>query len=493
MTHLSTLLEGQTLDSLLLNVQSLRDVTRASETIDLYLAGDYTAILKNSTSQDLFEQLSKSGTAKSIDRQTENRRDEISDEDENLVLVIISGLAAFNAFLQANVTGPPLEVGKAFQPEGISRAAFRDKCLASLDVDGVSVYQHIPHVDLFCLARFVFTAYLPRLDGGCLVDCKWMRIRINAYHQRLLSGMSGSSLNDTVTIQNLIEKDVQDFEREMMGEGSAYSTEAKVQLLLEKAQIYIMQGLDIRAGDNVQMAKTVSGFVYALSGALGKRTRFQKTEISQLVVLAKSSPSDITSANASKDTIGATEDNSLTELNEERESEPVPVSLELNDDTLLEAIEFSKKSVDQNNDNSLPPELSTMQPDEQPQLNALDQIILLSEATLKNSFSPLDKLNSEEILPYALRVLNDKPTNWQIYTQALLVRSRIEAHRSRTQERSVLQMQVIVDQIVADTQGNDSSASDGSIPEIRVTQFLPRAKASESAPVMGKTKIYISS
>ena len=163
-----------------------------------------------------------------------------------------------------------------------------------------------------------------------------------------------------------------------------------------------------------------------------------------------------------------------------------PTALELNDDTLLESIAFKTESEGADN-SALPLELAGLKPDAQPQLKPLDQITLLTEATLKDSLSPVDKLNSEEILPYAVRVLNDKPTNWQIYTQALLVRSRIESHRSRTQERSVLQLQVIVDQIIADTQETSSSSADG-VPEIRVTQFLPRAKASESAPVSERLK-----
>ncbi|EHK99596.1 putative TPR repeat-containing protein C19B12.01 [Glarea lozoyensis 74030] len=201
-----------------------------------------------------------------------------------------------------------------------------------------------------------------------------MRLRINAYHQRLLSGVSFSRITDATALQNVIDKDLKELEAEIFAPSSTFATEAKVQFLLEKAQIHIMQGLDIKAKEDVKSAN------------------------------------------------------------------------------------------------------------QQPQLTPLDQITLLTEATIKDTFLPLDKLNSEEVLPYAIRVLNDKPTNWQIYTQALLVRSRIESHRSRTQERSVLQLQVIVDQIIADTTEEPSPSADG-VPEIRVTSFLPRAKASESAPI----------
>lgn len=51
----------------------------------------------------------------------------------------------------------------------------------------------------------------------------------------------------------------------------------------------------------------------------------------------------------------------------------------------------------------------------------------------------------------------------------------------------MLQLQVIVDQIIVDTQESSSDSPDG-IPEIKVTQFLPRAKPSESAPISERLK-----
>jgi hypothetical protein len=44
------------------------------------------------------------------------------------------------------------------------------------------------------------------------------------------------------------------------------------------------------------------------------------------------------------------------------------------------------------------------------------------------------------------RVL-DNPNNWMVHTMGLLLRSRLEANKSRTVERSVLQLQALVDQM----------------------------------------------
>lgn len=471
---------GKSIDELVCDIDHLKQIPELQDLTKAYLDGDYQKLLAGSDSQALFahflERLSTDGSGKPKPWKTE--------ENTSLAAAtaLLTGLAAFNAFLQANVTGPPLSSSSLLfaadaGPEDVKKS--REICVTSLSIDGLSVYQYIPHVELFTFARAIFTEYFPRVVAGKTLDSRWMRIRINAYHQRLLSsGMSNTRLSDSVAVlQTQIEADMFSLELEIMAERSSYSTEAKVQFLLEKAQIYIMQGLDVKAKDNVKHAKEVSQFSYALSGALGKRTKFQQTDISQLVVFAKSKESDPKTEEDNASEVAKT--SGASESISSKVDTTGPAALNLNDDTLLESIEFTR--VDKDSKSDLPAELASLDPNDQPQLKPLDQIILLTEATLKDSLAPIDKLNSEEILPFAVRVLNDKPTNWQIYTQALLVRSRIESHRSRTQERSVLQLQAIVDQIIADTQ-EPLSGGDG-VPQIQVTQFFPKATESESAPI----------
>ncbi|KAK6596393.1 TPR repeat-containing protein [Botrytis cinerea] len=479
-SDLSTGGKGGTLDAILFNLEQLKELEAVSEIVTDYVNGDYKAVLRTPTAQILIQILAENVNLSKED-QTLALKDANLQNREVILYTFITGLAAFNAFLQTNVTGPSVDFGDVFQSSEWNADELREKCLRSLDVDGVSVYQFIPKVELFCLARYIFTTVFPRRSWVKTWDCKWMRIRINAYHQRLLSGYSmNGRMSDSTVLQDLIEQDLKDLESEVLVEESPFGTDAKVMFLLEKAQIYIMEGLDLKARENVKKASEVSGFEYALSGALGKRTKFQQTDISQLVVFAKSREDD-----ASTKVVEPAEksEESVPSSDVEQESTTGPQALELNDDTLLESIEFAKTPSDKVDNSNLPAALAGMKPDEQPQLHPLDQIALLTEATLKDTLSPLDKLNSEEILPYAVRVLSDKPTNWQIYTQALLVRSRIEAHRSRTQERSVLQLQVIVDQIIADTQESTPTADADGVPQIQVTSFLPRAKAGESAPV----------
>ncbi|KAH8809025.1 hypothetical protein F5884DRAFT_794226 [Xylogone sp. PMI_703] len=453
------------LDALLYNLEPLKKHAKYSEVVDIYLSGGYKTILENQTSQTLIRKLSQILALLREQPEELFYLDEFGGEYDP-ILVLISGLAAFNAFLQVNVTGPPADFSTVFRSATDAPEQFQEQCLRSLDYDGASVYQFIPHIGLFCLARMVFSDYFPRVFRGKMLDCRWMRMRINAFHQRLLNGMSGARLSDSLMLQDLIDKDMHSLEAEIMGPHSPFPTEAKVQFLLEKAQICIMQGLDMKAKEDVKRITEVSGFTFALSGALGKRTKFQQNDVSQLVVFAKSSEDGIQAKDPAVTENESALMDSSEETSETEAQKHVPEAVELNDDTLLEKIKFASISQDEVVRSELPPALASLKPDEQPQLKPLDQITLLTEATLRDTLSPLDKLKSER------------------YYHMLL---EIESHRSRTQERSVLQLQVIVDQIIADTQDEQSSFSDG-VPEIRVTQFLPRAKPDESAPVSERLK-----
>ncbi|KAK4040683.1 hypothetical protein C8A01DRAFT_35338 [Parachaetomium inaequale] len=417
------------------------------------------------------------------------------------------GLAALNAFLQGNVTGPVLEEGGLSRVEGRFAGCFglgakemRRACLRSLEVDGVSVYELVPMVEVFCLARHVFITAEERsqeeeeegvLGEGAARSPVWLALRVRVWHYKLLTQPSlgpGAVFNkasqwcDVPSLQDAIETGMEELGGKILGAGERWSWLEKVQFLVEKANVCILLGLDGKAKEALHRATELSGFVYALSGALGKRTKFQEKSTSQLVVLAKSGEGAKTDGDQAK-----------------------PQALALNDDTLLEDLQFTKEKAQDGKEDSkseLPAPLRDLSPDEQPQLSPLDQIILLAEATLKDAFSPADTLTSEEVLPFAVRVISDKTTNWQIYTHALLVRSRIEMHRSRTIERGVLQMQAVVDQVIVDTTqaaeetSEAAQESETAAPEIIITtdrdeaqkpankptSFFPAAKPTESAP-----------
>ncbi|KAK1832514.1 essential for maintenance of the cell wall protein 1 [Podospora conica] len=395
--------------------------------------------------------------------------------------------AALNAFLQATVTGPVLEgadkVAKLFSADNTTEKTLRRACLRALDVDGVSVYPLIPHVELFCFARWIILPYprdgeaVPVAGDPASKSPAWLRVRVLSTHFKLLAQPSLGSgsvyvkaggWSEVPGLQGEVEAGLEGVE---VGGGG----EERVQFLLEKANVWVMLGQEGKAREAVEAARGGSGLVFKLSGALGRRTKFQEKSTSLLVVLARSREGRGEGGVGEK-----------------------PETVRLVDDTLLERLAFTGEEKGEA-EADVPEELKGMDPDDQPQLAPLDQIILLTEATLKDAFSPADELTSEEILPFAVRVISDRSTNWQIYTQALLVRSRIEVHRSRTIERGILQMQAVVDQVVVDTtvEPENGTTAEADVPVIRITNgdadeakpapekptsFFPAAKPTESAP-----------
>ena len=390
------------------------------------------------------------------------------------------GIAALHSFLQLNVTGPPLAwpvdqtiISDQCRIEDQKPEDLRRQLISSLSVDGEAIYHLTPQVELFCLAKLI-------LNNEKIVENEpkyvQARLRVNFWHQRMLN-------ENAASLQTVIYHDLDDINRWIQGESSG----TKAEFLVERATIHIHHGLDSKAQEDLQTAARERNFDFILTGRLGKRTKFQHDELSQLVVLARSTQDGDIESSASN------RQNTSQEAASKEEAKPQtskPLNLDLNDDTLLESISFSKQpstsSVSQGEE-ELPQSLRFLDPADQPALQPLDSAILLALVSSITNTAPQDGLTREETLPYATRVLAGHSTNWQVYTQALLVRSRIEGFRSRTVERGVLQLQAVLDQVIAETTIDQSSFWNLNGSEIDVvpssTTFLPRPKPSESASV----------
>ncbi|KAI4162224.1 MAG: hypothetical protein LQ342_004090 [Letrouitia transgressa] len=368
------------------------------------------------------------------------------------------GYITYALFLQSNITGPPLawDVAEQLQPlvynDPVKLSDSRRAIIQDLGVDGEAVYQLIPNVELFALAKIILNH--DRVIGQSAFSTL-ARIQVNFLHQRLLN-------ENSATLQKRIYNDLDAVKLD--------KTDLLKPFLIFQATIHTHHGFDRRAREDLESAAKLTGFQFVLTGRLGKRTKYQDRDLSQLVVLAKSNTdSQRTNERGPVEAI--------------KQNAPQPQNLDLNDETLLESISFTEEehSFLNQSDESLPPSLASLDPSNQPALSPLDSIILLSYASSIIKAAPVDGLTREGTLPYATRVLQDGSSNWQIYSHALLVRSRIECYKSRTVERSVLQLQALVDQIITEITPSGSSTQPPK-NEI-VTSFLPRSKPSESASV----------
>ncbi|KAF2623280.1 TPR-like protein [Macroventuria anomochaeta] len=368
-------------------------------------------------------------------------------------------VASLNAFVQSTVTGPPLSYKpvevlftKDVSGDPTAVRKIQQDLIASLSLDGIAAYKLTPNIELLCLADIILINPVFR---KFIELSAWARLRVSFTYQRLLSEPAPS-------LQTAIYDYLKDVERLVKESEKAQGIQdLHSSFLLERAAVHTHHGLDKQARADLDLATAERKFEFALTGLMGKRTKFQQKDTSQLLVLARSAGTE------SKAT--ATEASG-------------PKALELNDDTLHETIQFTEKiaSMDIKDESKLPPSLANLDPANQPLLEPLDSVILLSLAESIKNTNPADGITREQTIPYAERVLEGGSSNWQVYTHALLVRSRIEGYKTRTMERGLLQLQALVDQIIAETSGEaTSNAETGE----KVTAFLPGAKEGESAPV----------
>jgi tetratricopeptide (TPR) repeat protein len=419
------------------------------------------------------------------------------------------GYSALEAFLQSNCTGPPLEfdsetvvIPRLYTKTDGSLARLKKDLFESLSVDGDAVYSLTPNIELFWLAK-VCMSNKAMAEAG--FNGRRARYRVTFVHQKLL-------LEKSDTLRDQIYADAEILEHQLASRlafHGAAADEHFVEFLIERAAIRTYYGDDAKAREDLVRAAHTRKFQFALTGVLGKRTKFQDRDISQLVVLAKSrdhEPETYSSRKSSRaedqdsrkgshaDSI--TGDTSGDKTQGPPKSPPSapqkPENVLLNDDTLLEAIHFKQHPTNEaqlatvEDRDSLPDKLRSLDPANQPLLFPMDSIILLQTASSISNTSPTDGLTREETLPYAVRVLDGGSSNWQVYTQALLVRSRIEGYRSRTMERGLLQLQALVDQVIAETSTTSTQMEQGQSPA--TTTFLPKAKPSESASVAERVK-----
>ena len=393
-------------------------------------------------------------------------------------LFFLAAIAALQAFVQTNITGPLLNYSSAELLLALSIArdsktlkALRERLIASLSVDGIAAYRLVSCPELLCLADTILAAPAIRKN---VKSAPWAKLRIDMLHQRLLSEKSP-------TLEDQIFASLQQT-HEMINSNlhDGHETSAMAELYLEQASINLYHGFDKKAREDLDKANRITGLRYALTGQLGKRTKYQEKETSQLVVLAKSRSANDDEEGSLEEIRASPIDD--TDLPQVANGSAEPRTIDLNDDTLLESISFNSKSYLPGRPgvvegSRLDPELLSIDPNDQSRLAPLDSIVLLHLASSITSSSPVDGITREETLPYALRVLEGGSSNWQVYTQALLIRSRIEGYKSRTAERGLLQLQALVDQVVADT----SAEPNGDTAASRAT-FLPRSQSSDSAP-----------
>ncbi len=268
------------------------------------------------------------------------------------------------SFVQNNWLGPAEEYSPTSQD---------GDALKALIVDGEYAYRLVK-----------FPSLLARAMN--LPDSSWWHMRALFMHQRLLENPVDSLKTKIFSYFEKIDSFVNGF-------GPSIYTEAGL-----ICQYYHDEKSSLNF---LEKAASAIGFEYSLTGVLGRRTKFQTFDTTQLIVQSNS-----------------TNDTTLNSA--------VPTNLDLNDDVLLDKPSLNIESANITDFNAL--------------------AILLAQAQHLLTFHAKDLIITEKALAYVNKVL-EKPNTWCIYSTGLYLRSKLEATKSRFVERSTLQIQALVDQI----------------------------------------------
>lgn len=418
-------------------------------------------------------------------------RSNFDDELELESYLIFAAAACLHLFIQANFTGPALELDPYLKTVDRNGAEddndikkFNEHCIDLLASDGEPAYALTSYPHLLLIASSILKDLTASLHSLKSIS-QWWYVRALLTHQSILDSAS-SSLHESIFqhfSSNLLEHLITELPEDTSTDYYSISTSLKARFYLELARAQLQYDYDAKAEHSIKLAQSATQLQYILTGYKAKRTKYQQTETSQMVFIAKSK--------VDKDFADESHDDSFDSL-------PPPISLELNSDLLLEKVNYSKatakdSSLDHSGDyGSIPEALRAIDPNSQPALQDIDtSIILLRQSYIKSSSPYNNPLVQEELLAIANRIINspESSVNWCLYSRALWERSLLEAASPKTVERGTLQMQSLVDELGQSTVGTfipkqkKGSTSSGNIAErlSYVHQVLPLPKWSMDA------------
>ncbi|KAF7581015.1 TPR repeat family protein [Clavispora lusitaniae] len=468
-------------------LEAKENVSESDESaIGQILVGDYASVLRQATDgfQSRIEQTAQKYPEHDLDTLLRELASTIVEELPSLTAQFV-GVCLLQLFLQANFTGPEPPVSAKEMFFAAADADIQKKAARLLDLEGKTAYELMYDPLLLVLALLVFERLqqVPRsvslVHNGAELEkvvehtqqivaadaeaasLSWWRARALQTHLSVLeepadvlATATGLLLTQS-TVDALVGKDSQADE----------SLRRRVQLsyLLESARSNVHAQTEHLAPKFLREAADVSQMQFVLTGARAKRTKFQTFHTASLLLLAKS---------ADESTHGS-----------------APRALPLDSDLLLEKPEYEIENKEENesekekekekedeNDpqqssslpsrtvvvpdiadphrlfpvcSTIPAELRSLDPNNQPPLSDLDCIQLLLRVATVRQTSPSGNTMVEEELSAVVRriVYAARPASWSVFGRALWERSVLETNSSRTVERGILQMTALVEEM----------------------------------------------
>ncbi|XP_072546082.1 tetratricopeptide repeat protein 27 [Salminus brasiliensis] len=378
--------------------------------------GDFEAVLLSPQVLDLLAGDPEEG--ESIEAYLERRvlvylsnatEDQKSDREMALLALTVT---CMSLFAQSNWTGPPVNLHIAdFLPGALLEhysepGALTSTLLSSLLLDGESVYSLVANPLLLLLARVLLVNCAAKLESLQLLP--WWTLRYVSLHQQVLEERSPQLFDLAKNCMEKVRK------HEDLFTNAAHKNLA-ILFHLECSYTCLTYYDYLKAKEHLQKARELSGLDINMTGALGKRTRFQENFLAQLILDVKRK-----------------EDSPILEGEGSFSLAPTPKELlpkdhQLSDDTVLNQINLAEPS-----DHQLP------------DLSGEEQALILGVCTDFQRNNPVHKLNDEELLAFTTCLLS-QPKFWSVEVTSLCLRTKVERTSSRRVERAMMQTQTLVD------------------------------------------------
>ncbi|XP_014859171.1 PREDICTED: tetratricopeptide repeat protein 27 [Poecilia mexicana] len=323
------------------------------------------------------------------------------------LVVLAMAVSCLHLFAQSNWTGPPVSLHMWDQLPSVllssrSPQLLTEATLSSLLLDGESVYSLVVNPFLLLLARVILTKCSAKMERLQLLP--WWTLRYINLHQQILEARSPQLLSLAHCSMDRVLKCQ-----------SALSDQRSlaIQFHLECAYISLTYYEYGSAKEHINTAKELSGLHINMTGALGKRTRFQEKFLAQLLLEVKRQEGE----EKADQRVSETSPIPTPQAN-------LPKDYHLDDDTLLDRITLAE------------PDLYQL-----PDLSAEEQALVLGVCTDFQKNNPVHKLTAEELLAFTSCILS-QPKFWSVEVTALCLRTKLERGRTRCVERAMMQTQV---------------------------------------------------